>query len=652
MAWALVLAAEAHAAIIKPQAPSDSPAVSYRWPIATAPVMAKAPTMDGAVGREEWAAAAQLAPMVTLEHGLATDETTAMFVGYTAEALYIAFKFGRPPYALEPKSSPEPLAVWGDDCIEFFLRPEFGAKWEYSFVGNAAGVHEEGRRKGNTDKGWKCDWRYAARRTDWGWEGEMAIPFASLGVATPKPGEVWEIAPVRNQKTPRQDLACWSYLKDWNACEDFGYLAFGGDAPAVRVLQAGEISRNEVGALVEVANFTAKDATLTVNMTLLKPKADDLEYFSVVDTAANPLGQQTDAKDSVDAKKVAETALQRFAVLKKAEQTLTVPARQTRRIPFTTESTRGNYILHYEVREAQSGAILSAGPLPFYRRAPLEVALTPYLLSAGVVEVAADYRKLLGVQQGDQVVVQVLDPGRTKVLREKREAVNLAARQTVIDVPASDLPPGGYAVRCLLNAADGQSKAEREQDFKLAPKPAWWDNKFGCPEATDSVPEPWTPMSPAGEPRPYGGEKTASGFEVWNRKVTLGEALQPSQIANGRVEMLARPVRLDIKAAGLAWGAVEVVKATKTGIAWRQTLRGENLSGELLLSAEFDGFMKYTLRLEPKAAATLERMVLVIPLKPEVVTHYQHGALGTPPSRTEVKVTKGYGVLQSEGLAL
>ena len=627
------------AAITKPKNPSENKAVSYRWPVVAAPIMQKPPVIDGRVEKNEWLSAAQLAPLVTLEKGLATRENNLMWVGYDEKNFYFAFQFYRPPYALVPVSGSDPMSVWRDDCLEFFLRPEFGARWEYSFVGNAAGTFEEGRRQGVTDKKWKCDWQYKARKTAWGWEGELAIPFASLGLTTPKPGDVWEMAPANNQKTPWQDLACWTFLKNWNACEDFGYLVFAGQVPAVRIIQAGEISRDEVGGCLELANFTGKTAEVEVQLTLYEPKSGEQEYFKEMESAANPLGPQAEVKEWLPAEKVVAETLKSYKLVKKIEEKVVVPASQSKRMALLHPSTRGLYLLHYQAVKATDNQLLAAGVLPFFRAAPLEISVIPYLLSAGVVEVTAEYRKIPALPPDCLVEIKVLDKEGKKTLREKREKVNTKDFRTVVDLPVTGLLPGQYTVNCQMRTSAGQSLAERSEPFTLPEKPAWWGNTLGLPEAKDVVPEPWVPV-----------KKTREGFAVWNRRVSLSSSLQPVNVLNGKTAMLAAPVNL--QTSGLTFGPSKLKQERKTGLFYQAMVKGEKISGEFTLQVEFDGFMHYRLKLVPEGKALLEKLVLEIPLKSELATYYHHGGLGTPASYAELKVQKGYGRVPEEGLSL
>jgi hypothetical protein len=629
-----------HALVKKPQNPAQEADVAVRYPVLTAPLLKTAPNIDGAINVAEWGGAAQSAPLVSLSSGIATDEAAVSWVGYTPQALYIAFHFDRPPSALVPIAGEDPMKVWADDAVELFLRPEFDSKIDYDFVGNAAGVHEEGRRSGNTDKSWTANWKYAARRTATGWEGEMEIPFAAFGASTPAPGTTWEMNLFSNRKSPRGEIAAWSFMKNWYALEDFGYLVFGGEVPAARVLQAGAISRNEVGVLLEVSNFTAKDATLQVQSTLLQPKREDLKYFDTMEVAANPLGAQAEAKEQIPASEVMAETLKSYDTLKQENRTMQVPAGQSRRVLLAQPSTRGSYVVQYRVSDPQSGMLLNAGALPFFRRAPIEIEATPFILGAGVVQVTTDYRKVPGVQEGDKLVLQWRDGD--KVLQEKTLPVNVQAQQTVADIPVKGLAAGRYQINARITGPDGANRGERAAESVLPAIPEWWGNDIGKPEVKDIVPEPWTPM-----------KKTVAGFDVWNRKIDLGTALQPSQItaatASGQsTPMLARPISLDMKAAGLTISQPEVTKDKKTGISYRQAIKGQGFTGELVMESEFDGFMKYSLRLTPQGTADLDHLVLDIPLKPGLATYFRHGDLGTPVSQAENEGTYGYGAVKGD----
>src|SRR5690606_19302961 len=94
------------------------------------------------------------------------------------------------------------------------------------------------RRK---DYKWNGAWQTASRMTDTGWEGEVAIPFASFGKdGPPSPDQVWGFDFVDNRRTPYALRAHWSYRGNgWSRYENFGRIRFA-PVPAVRFQQAGE----------------------------------------------------------------------------------------------------------------------------------------------------------------------------------------------------------------------------------------------------------------------------------------------------------------------------------------------------------------------------------------------------------------------------
>ncbi len=617
-----LLTANVEAAVTRPDAPADAPDISWRVPVVAAPLMAGAPTIDGVIGREEWSSAAQLAQFIAMDTALVPDQPSVGWIGYTPDALHIAWRFSRPSWAPAPLSGEDPLAVWRDDAMEMFLKPP-GERGEMNFVGNSAGVHEEGYRTSATDKGWAVEWSYASRVTETGWEGELSIPFASLGRAIPEPAEAWGFTIVNNQRSPRGMQAGWSWLRSWGDARDLGFLSFSGRPLAARVLQAGEISRSDIGALLEVTNSGDEPATVRVSSRLLRPKAPNMTWFRAYDGAADPLADAGDAEADLPADEVLETMLEQWEQVAEVEREVTVPARQSQRVALAEEAPRGGYAIHCEVSDPASGMILAAGPVAFERRAALEIALTPYVLSAGQVEVTADYRRVPGVSDDDELTLALLPAAGEEPIAVERRPVDIADGRTIVDLDVSKLAAGDYVVRAEIAPPGGESRAERTEDLHVPEPPEWWNAPLGHPEATDTVPPPWTPM-----------QAIDGGFSVWNREIVLGEALQPTSILAGDEQMLPSAARLE----GISIGPATCTMQRKTGMTWQAPVVAQGLAGDLTLSAEFDGFMKYTLRLRPEGnAGTLNRMVLEMPLPPEMIQHYSYAALGTPAGHEAVE---------------
>ena len=132
---------------------------------------------------------------------------------------------GRAPWA-ETRSRDG--SVWEDDSIELFLDPGHTHQRYFQLVGNAAGACLDARER---DAAWNADWSFAARRVEGGWEGEFAIPFASLGVAAPAEGAVWGLNVCVN--VHGQGGFSWSPLQQgYHEPGRFGHLRFSQNTTA------------------------------------------------------------------------------------------------------------------------------------------------------------------------------------------------------------------------------------------------------------------------------------------------------------------------------------------------------------------------------------------------------------------------------------
>ena len=112
----------------------------------------------------------------------------------------------------------------------------------YQIVGNSAGVFADTR---NQDLAWNGEWTYKASSGDGAWEGELSIPFSSLGLEVPTEGTSIGFNVCRDQQTPGQQLSCWSAVHgSFHDVESFGRLTFSSASPVTRQAVADIVSRN------------------------------------------------------------------------------------------------------------------------------------------------------------------------------------------------------------------------------------------------------------------------------------------------------------------------------------------------------------------------------------------------------------------------
>ena len=166
----------------------------------TAVHTALAPTIDGRPDDDVWRAVTP--QTLTDVGGYPAGLRTSVRLLYDDWTLYVAFDCQEPAIG---KMRTDPRGrdadIWNLECVEAFLEPSGRpTRYMHFIVGASPGARYDAR-KGyagpavgpREETGWNPSWQCAihidkaARR----WTAELAIPFASLGVATPKPGAKW-----------------------------------------------------------------------------------------------------------------------------------------------------------------------------------------------------------------------------------------------------------------------------------------------------------------------------------------------------------------------------------------------------------------------------------------------------------------------------
>ncbi|MFW6060273.1 MAG: glycoside hydrolase domain-containing protein [Phycisphaeraceae bacterium] len=614
----------AGAAHAKPGDPDEQPDITYRYPLVTAPRVDDAPQIDGKVDKAEWLGAAQLAPMVSRRTGQRTAEPATVWIAYTQEAIHMAWRFDRPPYANAPRSQTEPDDVWGDDAMELLLRPEVGSEVDYNFVINAGGVGGEGRRTQGTDKSWNAEWSQAASVDENGWEGEATIPFTSLPVGeAPTPGTVWEFLAVRNRKTPEGEMGMSSYFTGWPGKPHFGYLRFGGDAPAVRVREAGTLTTETGGALMELV-APRGSTRANVEVTLYAPSAASEEEFIQEEMALAddeillPEREKLNFFQLVEARGVKQT-LALYDRKGHWQETVMVEADKPVRLPMTEALDPGEYVLYYRVTDASSDRLLGAAALPFVQEPAFELATQVFALSNPAVQVEANYPRLAQVPAEAQVVVTVLDADGNEI-DSKQTAASAEQRRTELFVPVGDRRDQTLTVRGRIVGADGETLAEDERPVRMPAVAPWYDNGIG---QTDQVLPPWTPIELA-------GEATA---RVLLREYELGASGLPARITSRDKSLLVEPATLTLAGEPLAWSR-ERLEQRDAKVVWRSRAAAGGARFVLTTTLEYDGLLRYELAMEPgDDAAELRALEMRIPYAARHVTfheNYQREAFDSP----------------------
>jgi hypothetical protein len=145
--------------------------------------VAEAPTIDGAVGVDEWAGLLPISNFTQFEprRGAAATERTDVLIAQDAEALFVAFLVfdSEDPTAQLTRRD----ALDEDDVVGILLDTYRDHQAGYLFATNLLGTQLDARvaDDGRTvDSQWDAEWHVAAVRTEFGWTAEFRIPFASM----------------------------------------------------------------------------------------------------------------------------------------------------------------------------------------------------------------------------------------------------------------------------------------------------------------------------------------------------------------------------------------------------------------------------------------------------------------------------------------
>ncbi|MFW6059604.1 MAG: glycoside hydrolase domain-containing protein, partial [Phycisphaeraceae bacterium] len=600
------LCASVHAGVPKPADPGEQPEVTYRYPLVTAPRLNEAPTIDGEVDAAEWSRAAQSTGLVEhLGEKMVGDEAT-WWVGYTDEALHIAFRFERPRHALEPKAQQDAgHAVWSDDKLELILNARQSGSPDYNFVVNVLGAGGGQLRVGSERPPIEGPWTSAAQRIAYGWEGELTIPFTTLGQGSaPEPGTVWDILVCRNRVTPSNEVAVSSFLDTWHSAGQMGYLRFGTPhTPAARLQELGPVNTQDNGAVVElVGGDESRDARVRVALYRATGPIEADQITHETDIIV-PKTTALNAYQLMDSRGVTQ-ALEAFEPVEQWDEQVTVPADRSVRLPATAATGTGDYLVTWRITDEQSGALLSGGAMPFEQRPVLDVSLKRWLLVAKCLAVEAAYPRATGVDEDAQIVAELLDADGDNVLERVTEPADPQMRRNQLRLPTEGRLDQSYQVRVRMTDAEGAVLNEVTQSIDLPAKPEWFGNDIGI---TDEVMPPWEPIAVDGD-----------AVRVVLREYELGDSGLPRAITARDKALLDAPIALTLGGETLSWTR-QLTSQTPGKVAWTAEAQAQGVDLTLKTTMEYDGMVRYDLTLAPRDGEThVQDLSLSIPYRAAV----------------------------------
>lgn len=579
-----------------------------RYPILGVPKIEKAPTIDGTVGQREWFASAQAAHLVEFNSGVQVQDAARLYLAYTDSHLYGAFRLDRP----ETARAPVPKL----DFFEILLDTKHDHATNYNAAFDIEGLLWDGKGKPLIDKSWSATWQYQARINETGWEGEFSVPFRDLGLdGPPATGQVWGLDWVRNEQTPTNRLAVWSFRSDWHDVEDYGHIRFLGRPLAICTEDAGWMSgSSQAGVRLRISNFSDQPILLDGRIEIRRAQQPPTQsYYAGIESAMTE-----DLPATIGSALTAEVdrALADYAVVERAEPAVEVPASQSRIVELSVDDQPGQYLALYMLQHQKTP--MAGAAVPFNVSVPLAIRLESYLFSGKTLAYEIDLRRVqnrmtepsvmeLAVFEegsGRQVAVKTIDKIHGK---EKLEGW----------LQFEPVPQHAYQVQATIRAG-GEVQAQNRVVLGVPARPEWIGNDLGT---RVKVPKPFEPVqADRGRTQVWGRVFHWSGSEILPQVEVKGKPVLAEPMRWTLADANGKELPVNVRDWRLAEQDEDVATYRFTG-----SVGGDqaDLSGEV--SVELDGFAWYQIRLEPKRPLKLGRASLRIPLKKEFARVYSRG---------------------------
>ncbi len=557
------------------------------------PFTAKPPVMDGVIEKGEWENAAVLSQFCDAGGGGVPPSPTLAMLQYDGENLYFAF---RAVIDFEPEIAPLPhdnLDITTVDSIRIGIVPPGVGQWmKFSLErgGGTGDIRVAGQVRLPAEE-WNPAWQAACRILPQAffaaniWEAEVAIPWSTLEMSMPKPGDVLPLQITRYagnvRRTPdvNHRQSTWAPVPSiWNIIDPtgFGRVIFGGDAPVFRFGSYADFAGG-TGGVKGTLTAAAPTARLTARIW------DTADYNKVfAQTAEAVSGPEVDWR-----------------------RELPIAVRQPVMMQWKLTDDAGEI----------AGAQLLCEVIP-----PFSVAIAP-VFSRDAVVFLGDLAKIAD-RNGMKVINRLSAADGTKVERE----IEAAAADFETALPLADFPVNAeLTAESTLLDATGNVRYRVEKKIRNVPRPEWMSRHPG--EVT--VPPPgWTALR-------VNREAHAIVTEAADNSYTFTDSFLPEAIGLAGKAFSAGAMRFDLATADgtqtIHGQAATVAAEDARGVTLEWNGESADFTLQAKIRVEFDAMAWYRVTLTPRRdTATVEHLALVLPVEPRGLRYMRGGnAMGT-----------------------
>ncbi|HRR09125.1 MAG TPA: sugar-binding protein [Rhodothermales bacterium] len=183
--------------------------------------------VDGELKADEWVTGALVKDFTEFQpnEGSTPGIKAEAWITYDAMYLYVGYRVTDEPSALRSTNGKRD-EVWSDDWVAIALDTYRNNSYFLLLGANPSGIQVDSRGNGNNDdSSYNLIYTSAGRKTETGYEVEMAIPFSSLSFPN-KEVQSWGVNFLVNHPRASRHMYAWPALTQNNACTmcQFGTL--------------------------------------------------------------------------------------------------------------------------------------------------------------------------------------------------------------------------------------------------------------------------------------------------------------------------------------------------------------------------------------------------------------------------------------------
>jgi hypothetical protein len=556
---------------------SAAEAAEGRVPVLSAGYLAMPADLRGALDPAQWQAAGSTDSFYSFGSEQRVPEGPLLRVGFDDRCLYLAVTLPLPPGA-RPRTDVRDRdgQVWTDDAIEVFIDPTGQHQSEYQFVVNAAGTQADLKDEGPS---WNGPWQAATAVQPDSWTALLAIPWSTLGLATPADRTVLGLNVGWDRQTPAALPASWVPLSgSFHQPARFGHLVLRRQGPTVALRQ--QVGPAGIG--LEVTPGSAGNAAIEATL--------------AVSAGAALVGTRS------------------AAVAGPTELTVPLPEKDGLR-------QGGDYRCEVAVQAKGDELPVAREAGLVHVQPPLAVTLRKYLL-AGKLAIDVEAADLKAAATQPAVEVTLTDAAGREVLRGRQAAA--AGGKASLEFEVGALAAGQYAVKAVALGAEGKVLLTGAAAFAKPETPAWLHSQAGI---SDQVLPPWTPLE-------VDGSRRKPIIRSWGRDYAFAGLPFPESIRTRDAAILGAPMRLRLRADGrpvTLEGTLGVGKQTPAQVVLRGTASGGALTVASTVTVDYDGNVRVDLRVKALRSTRLEELAVETPIRKSHAKYRYHfpGGWGT-----------------------